>query len=91
MPLVAGLTAAMGGYLGVIRAIDELRVEVRTVQVEHRAAQAAIERRIAALEELVPRDAATRRDLVELEERLRRTSEHTIERHERSYHEGSSQ
>ena len=87
VPLFAGFTAAIGGYLGVVRSIDALRTEVRVMQAEHRAAQTVVDRRLRLIEEQVPRDAVTRRDVVELEDRLRRETDRTIERHERISHE----
>ena len=87
MPIVAAATAALGSYLGVVRSIDHVRSELRVVQAEQHAAVAAIERRLAALESQLPRDAATQRDLMYQRETLSRAIESWIDRHEAVFHE----
>jgi hypothetical protein len=51
MPLWAALTAALGSYLGVIRAISEVREEVRVVKADYHATVRAIDRRLERIED----------------------------------------
>jgi cytochrome b subunit of formate dehydrogenase len=90
MPVFAGITAAFGGYLGVVRSIDALRTEIRVMQAEHRTEQTLTDRRLRMIEDHLPRDLVTRRDIAGLEDRLRREIERAVERHEQTSHERMS-
>lgn len=91
MPVFAGITAAFGGYLGVVRSIDALRTEIRVMQAEHRTEQALTGRRLRMIEDHLPRDLVTRRDIAGLEDRMRREIERTVRWHEQTSHERMSQ
>jgi len=54
MPLWAASTAALGSYIGVIRAISDLREEVRVVRAEYTATARAMDRRLERAEAAAP-------------------------------------
>lgn len=86
MPLLAALMAALGSYVGVVRAIEDLRSEIRVVRAEHRAAIDALRHRLATVEERTPPDATSQRDLMALREKFDQGVRQWLERHEQVYH-----
>ena len=86
MPLLMASTAALGSYLGVLRAIDDLRAEIRVVRAEHQAAIEALRQRVTTVEQRTPRDVAGHRDLMDLREQLDEDMQRGLERHEQVYH-----
>ncbi len=87
MPFVAAVTAALGSYFGVVRSIDDLSAELLVIRAEQRAAVAATERRLVALERRLPHGVATQRDLMHQRETLSRAIEGWVDRHEAVLHE----
>jgi len=82
MPVMAAMTAAMGSYLGVIRAIDDLNAEVRVVQTECRG----LGERLTALETSLPRDVAAQHDVAASRDAFEQAVRLWMERHEQAYH-----
>ena len=77
--------AAFGGYIGVIRAIEELRAEIKVLRVEHRAAMSDVERRLERVEAAMTREVATRRDLAATREAIEREVRLWMAQHERTH------
>lgn len=90
VPLFAIATAAVGNYLGLHRAIDDVRADVKVGRAEHRATIESIDRRLATIEEHLPRDIATQRDLTAVRAAVEHELDRWIARHEAAYHQYSS-
>ena len=87
MPVWAALTAALGGYYGVLRTIGELEAEVRVVRAEYRANMSSLDRRLSAIEARLPAAVPTIQDLSATREAAQRAAEMWVERHETAYHQ----
>ncbi len=72
MPLWAASTAALGSYIGVIRAISDLREEVRVARADYTATARALDRRLERAEAAVPQ--------------TERRCESLIRHHEQAFH-----
>ncbi|HOS65638.1 MAG TPA: hypothetical protein PK251_12905 [Candidatus Latescibacteria bacterium] len=72
MPLWAASTAALGSYIGVIRAISDLREEVRVVRADYTATARALDGRLERAEA-----AATQTE---------RRCESLVRHHEQAFH-----
>ena len=90
VPVFAIATAAVGNYLGLHRAIGDVRADVKVERAEHRATIESIDRRLATIEEQLPRDIATQRDLTTVRDAVERELDRWIARHEAAYHRYSS-
>lgn len=86
VPLFAIATAAVGNYLGLHRAIGDVRADVKVERAEHRATIESIDRRLATIEEHLPRDIATQRDLTAVRAAVERELDRWIAQHEAAYH-----